>query len=72
MATKPYTVTVDIGDEKFVLEIPLSNDDYSEFIDKEPGAIEYVLGVIRQKADVLANRDFDENNVSFDDHQISA
>ena len=60
MAVKFYNATITVDTGEWHTQIPLSEADFEGYENKDAGAIEYVVGLLRQKASEL---DFDETNI---------
>lgn len=63
MATKPYTATVTVGGQAFVSAVPLTDDEYAEFLLCEFNATEYILGMLRQNP-THQGLEFEADNVT--------
>ncbi len=63
MAAKPYTAMVVAGGQTFVCTVPLTDDEYAEFLLREFNATEYTLGLLRENQ-TCQGLDFNEANVT--------
>ncbi len=60
---RPYSAVVRIGSKTFVGTIPLTNEEYVEFLLREYSAVQYVLAILRADP-THTHHEFDETNVT--------